>query len=626
MCCGDIYLLTLERLYYFNEKSGKVTYLELPIKGSAEAGPYHRMEAVNHRTRNEPYTDLLVVVDDMILRYLVDRLNNQIYILHQYSPCLGRITAWDPWHECVAGANGIARLDRKAKPKPELIDRHLELPVPELLPKLSHYFLMESTTNTYKFHEIETFIEGRYRLPRGPRIPLASDKGRKRKIVDFIAPNDREILVLLECGYVVYYRWGLVSPHYPHENGALQTRWRSIPGMVQARAFRWSPNATIQVFGFSKRTRHDGTKILTAAVYDLEENYNNMTSCKPDLRGLAGLPKYYYDLREPDGDGTYSLQMKYQTIKYGFATRLTHLQPPLINHKVDKIVTWPVDEHGFSLIAAIGPALTLMVYQPEFEKLTVVNEHYPRYPCVDVAFTGVHEAANKNKFLGACHIKGYIILATQADVEILEFYLGGQPNAPSCGSAGPPQPREDVEVAIVSRSIFHIEYFQQGIFHVFYAAQSPTNAGVYFIGKICVNVRQTEPYIHDDERVQCPGSFEPGQQFKLLLKRNPDESESFEFVKEVAAFEAIEDRGKLYSLRWQDTYYTVKTRMVDAMLQRASTIEADGGPTFFLHKKDGEFGWLLAKKSNGSPNFFPDKCLTARATQAKFEKWAPILR
>ncbi|CAJ0564213.1 unnamed protein product, partial [Mesorhabditis spiculigera] len=420
----------------------------------------------------------------------------------------------------------------------------------------NHYFLMESTTNTYKFHEIETFIEGRYRLPRGPRIPLASDKGRKRKIVDFIAPNDREILVLLEY-----------------------------------------------------------------------------------LRGLAGLPKYYYDLREPDGDGTYSLQMKYQTIKYGFgsftsktvnlwfpATRLTHLQPPLINHKVDKIVTWPVDEHGFSLIAAIGPALTLMVYQPEFEKLTVVNEHYPRYPCVDVAFTGVHEAANKNKFLGACHIKGYIILATQADVEILEFYLGGQPNVPSCGSAGPPQPREDVEVAIVSRSIFHIEYFQQGIFHVFYAAQSPTNADVYFIGKICVNVRQTEPYIHDDERVQCPGSFEPGQQFKLLLKRNPDESESFEFVKEVAAFEAIEDRGKLYSLRWQDTYYTVKTRMVDAMLQRASTIEADGGPTFFLHKKDGEFGWLLAKKSNGSPNFFPDKCLTARATQAKFGKWAPILR
>ncbi|CAJ0564206.1 unnamed protein product, partial [Mesorhabditis spiculigera] len=25
-------------------------------------------------------------------------------------------------------------------------------------------------------------------------------------------------------------------------------------------------------------------------------------------------------------------------------------------------------------------------------------------------------------------------------------------------------------------------------------------------------------------------------------------------------------------------------------------------------------------------NFFPDKCLTARARQAKFEKWAPILR
>ncbi|CAJ0576637.1 unnamed protein product, partial [Mesorhabditis spiculigera] len=543
----------------------------------------------------------------------------------------------------------------------------------------NHYFLIERTTNTYKRYDIDTLVPfGRDRPICCPRIPRPGDEERNRTIVDFVVPNERQLLVLLQCGYVIYYNWGVVTPYHPHENGAHQRRWRSIPGIVQARAFRRSSRGTIQVFGFSERTRNDGKKILTPAVYDLEKNFNNMTTCQQDMSSIAELPKDYYDLHVVDSVGIYSLQIEHQANKKNNllripATRLTHLQPPLINHKVEKMVAWPVDEYGFSLIAAIGPALTLLVYQPEFEKLTVVNEHYPRYPCVDVTFTGVKQKVNNEKSMRS-HIKGYIILATEGDVEVLEFFLGGQPTGKIYATSRiiietidtPAPSHVSIEVGIVSRNIFNVgprvcsiyaplmlEFCQKGIFYVFYVARSPTNEHDYFIGKFVVDVTQSmAPLGYDHERVPCPGFFKPGQQFKLLLKRNPDneptlevycpiaanptrfkfgvwdlKNDGFEFVKEVAAFEAIDDSGKLYSLRWQDTYYTIKTRLVDAMLQRASGVsEADGAPTYFFHKKDGEFGWLLAKKSNGNPNFFPDKCLTARAKHVKFEKWAPILR
>ncbi|CAJ0564208.1 unnamed protein product, partial [Mesorhabditis spiculigera] len=188
--------------------------------------------------------------------------------------------------------------------------------------------------------------------------------------------------------------------------------------------------------------------------------------------------------------------------------------------------------------------------------------------------------------------------------------------------------------------------------HAFYTARQPESDSELFVGKIVIDLSiSARPLGYDALSVplQAPFPVAP-EQLKMFYKRNPvtnapslelyhplaDDASRFKcavwdlqqnkckFQKEVAAFEWIEEGGRIWSLKWQETYYMVKKRMVDWMIARPNM--DDYVPPHYLHRKNGEFGWLMPKKSNGNPNFFPDKCLTKMAKEAKFEKWAPILK
>ncbi|CAJ0564212.1 unnamed protein product, partial [Mesorhabditis spiculigera] len=505
----------------------------------------------------------------------------------------------------------------------------------------NHYLLMEKVDCRYQRLSIDTLVKfNKQRTISGPRIPLPSDKERNRQIVDFtVSDGDEEFMVLLECAYVVYFKWDLVKK----ESRAIPTRWRSIPGMKVAKSFQHSMLGTTQVFGFAERTGSNGKKILTPAIYDLDENFQNMVACEQDMSAIAALPNDHYQVRQSKVFRSYFLDLKGQKAKDDVriiipSTRMNHLRPLLVNHKIQKIVAYPMETYGITLIAVIGPALTLMVYQPEFERLTTVNEHYPRYPCVDVTFARVSVEINKDRQHGDCHIKGYMILATENDIEVLEFYYGGSatnhfgdPNRPKKGDAP--------EVVIAARSMFNVgprvcsvycpttnEAWEENRLSVFYTAQKLGSETETFIGKMTIDVsKKGSPLGYDHLRVPCNGNFEPDQKFQLLFKRDAKTNEptleiyhsiptnrtrfkfttwdlqkkSLEFDKTVEAFETIENHKKVHSLKWQVRYYTVKTRMVDSKVIRPTEPEIE--PYYYLHERNGELGWVLPKKSNGNP-------------------------
>ncbi|CAJ0576695.1 unnamed protein product, partial [Mesorhabditis spiculigera] len=231
-----------------------------------------------------------------------------------------------------------------------------------------------------------------------------------------------------------------------------------------------------------------------------------------------------------------------------------------------------------------------------------------------------------------------------------------------------PEPRtaaDAPDVAIVARSMFEVggrlcslycpvtsDPLQNRGLHAFYTARQPESDSELFVGKIVIDLSiSARPLGYDALSVPLQASFPVApEQLKMFYKRDTvtnapslelyhplaDDASRFKcavwdlkqneckFQKEVAAFEWIEEGGRIWSLKWQETYYMVKKRMVDWMIARPNM--DDYVPPHYLHRKNGEFGWLMPKKSNGNPNFFPDKCLTKMAKEAKFEKWTPLLK
>ncbi|CAJ0576767.1 unnamed protein product, partial [Mesorhabditis spiculigera] len=534
-----------------------------------------------------------------------------------------------------------------------------------------HFLLMETRSGYIEVHVIDKMSRLSQTPSNESTDPISEDNIRGRKIVDMaVSAHSHDIIVLLECGYVVHYEWGLTTLF---QVAYRQGRWKSLNGMSIARSFLgigyFGVLPSTKVFGYAERIMDDGRKILVAAIETVFNDDEVLVVHLQDLRETASLNSDLLSLWHND-DRHEKLLLSVQNPRslqdvswvLPMISR-TYLRAPLITYKIKKIVAEPMDEFGFSLLAVIGTGLTLLVYQPELEKLTVLNEHFPRYPCVDVAFSMVRKVEVEGK---TC-IRGFIILSTEADIELLDFLFKGDPTVKDWATK---QPVGTPQAPILRRRVMNVgpricklyvpttyETLRHQRLAIFYVACCPKNERDFFIGALVVTEAPlskkpgVKPQMRrSHERIPCVGTFQPGQEFQLMLKRIPDvvcptvqvyyrlstdperfkfgtwdlKAKTLVFDKEVAAFESVEDNGKIYSLKWQGSYYSVKTRLVDPKRQLPSA--AESGTTFYLHQQDGAFGWLSPKKTNGKQNFFPDKCLTERAKRADLQKWAPILR
>ncbi|CAJ0564229.1 unnamed protein product, partial [Mesorhabditis spiculigera] len=479
-----------------------------------------------------------------------------------------------------------------------------------------HFLLMETHSGHFEVHVIDKLSRFNQASSEAAEDVIPADNMRGRKIVDMTdAVHCHDIIVLLECGYVVHYEWGHLTLT---QVAYRQSRWKSLNGMSLARSFlgmrHFGSSPSTKVFGYAERILDDDPRgrVIGAVFRDDEVLVEHLQ----DLRETASLSR---DLWNND-DRYQHLLLSLQSPKSLRDVSLilpmisrTYLRAPLITYKIEKIVAEPMDEFGFSLLAVIGTGLTLIVYQPELEKLTVLNEHFPRYPCVDVAFSMVRKVEVEGK---TC-IRGFIILATEADIELLDFLFKGDPTVKDWATK---QPVGTPQAPILRRMVMNVgpricklyvpttyETLRHQQLAIFYVACCPKNERDFFIGALVVTEAPlskkpgVKPQMRrSHERIPCVGTFQPGQEFQLMLKRIPDvvcptvqiyyrlstdpdrfkfgtwdlKAKTLVFDKEVAAFESFEDNGKIYSLKWQGSYYSVKTRLVDPKRQLSSAAES----------------------------------------------------
>ncbi|CAJ0570632.1 unnamed protein product, partial [Mesorhabditis spiculigera] len=90
-----------------------------------------------------------------------------------------------------------------------------------------------------------------------------------------------------------------------------------------------------------------------------------------DLSAVAALPNSYYGfVKDPFNSDSYLIHVEGRRYGDNFcqrlrATEMTLLERSPINHNIAKVVAFPLDKMGMSLIVAIGSAMTLMVYQAD---------------------------------------------------------------------------------------------------------------------------------------------------------------------------------------------------------------------------------------------------------------------
>ncbi|CAJ0584061.1 unnamed protein product, partial [Mesorhabditis spiculigera] len=317
-----------------------------------------------------------------------------------------------------------------------------------------HFLLMETHSGHFEVHVIDKLSRFNQASSEAAEDVIPADNMRGRKIVDMTdAVHCHDIIVLLECGYVVHYEWGHLTLT---QVAYRQSRWKSLNGMSLARSFlgmrHFGSSPSTKVFGYAERILDDGRKILVAVIGAVFRDDEVLVEHLQDLRETASLSR---DLWNND-DRYQHLLLSLQSPKSLRDVSLilpmisrTYLRAPLITYKIEKIVAEPMDEFGFSLLAVIGTGLTLIVYQPELEKLTVLNEHFPRYPCVDVAFSMVRKVEVEGK---TC-IRGFIILATEADIELLDFLFKGDPTVKDWATK---QPVGTPQAPILRRMVMNV--------------------------------------------------------------------------------------------------------------------------------------------------------------------------
>ncbi|CAJ0570827.1 unnamed protein product, partial [Mesorhabditis spiculigera] len=320
------------------------------------------------------------------------------------------------------------------------------------------------------------------------------------------------------------------------------------------------------------------------------------------------------------------------------------VQPGLIAHQIEKVVAAPFDDLGFTLIAAVGEyRATLLIYQPENELLTAVNEHAGTKFC-DAGFALTETINGVRVAVATLVLMGRESLGS---FDVLELMIKGNVEDPSMP-----------EVLILKRTrrcgpgqancmyIPQTYEWWEGFFWMYYVTvvdckrklcTGDCGQGDYMaIGQygIMPEAKWFSTLRRDAVAMKQVHSKEP--RFQMTFKRStqkrgsdvevyyveeegdskakyalwnvartkfafgkvkiPDFSDYF--IQGLPHYTYIDYDGKTISLLNQENFVTVKIRNTDSLWPRELDFGKD--PCYFLHKRGEEFVWVLAKASDGT--------------------------
>ncbi|CAJ0563594.1 unnamed protein product, partial [Mesorhabditis spiculigera] len=414
----------------------------------------------------------------------------------------------------------------------------------------------------------------------------------------------QQILLLMQGAFVLTCGWFIKEEQLIFQ----QLRFDSIPDLREAKCFLSHATQRCLVFGWGHLPRYwTNDDHYSPLIYDYETK-RRWASSRHNLREMHAARELCSGVHIGSDGNASMIAMNGENERFHLALErdeVVTVQPGLIAHQIEKVVAAPFDDLGFTLIAAVGEyRATLLIYQPENELLTAVNEHAGTKFC-DAGFALTETINGVRVAVATLVLMGRESLGS---FDVLELMIKGNVEDPSMP-----------EVLILKRTrrcgpgqancmyIPQTYEWWEGFFWMYYVTvvdckrklcTGDCGQGDYMaIGQygIMPEAKWFSTLRRDAVAMKQVHSKEP--RFQMTFKRSTQKRGSdveVYYVEEEGDSKAglpdytyIDYDGKTISLLNQENFVTVKIRNTDSLWPRELDFGKD--PCYFLHKRGEEF-------------------------------------